>query len=218
MTTKQAIYTGAINALGGRKALTTESAETTRVFDDHYDEVVAECLARGSWNFATEFAKLDGDTGLITYVDTGSVGRGLQYGFTKPSGWVRTHALSGDETFTYPLLHYADENEIIKAEWAGPIYMRYVSSDTGTGGDLTNWTPLFRRYVQLELAARTAYRLTTSASLEERIEKKRDMARMEALNQDAMDEPVKFRPPSPWTTARFGGMRGDRGSRSKLTG
>lgn len=217
MADKQSIYTGALNALGGRKSLTSESTEATRVLDDHYDEVIRECLAAGSWNFGTDFVKMDGDTGLITYQDTGSVGHGKQYGFTKPDGWVRTHAVSGDDLFTYPLLDYVDENTILKAEYVGPIYMRYV--DTGPGLNLANWTDNFRRYVQLELAARVAYRLTSSASLEERIEKKRDKAKRTALNQDAMDEAnPKFAPPGSWTQARWGRSAGRNRTGNSLTG
>lgn len=219
MTTKQAIYTGALHELGGRKALTSESTEPRRVLDDHYDDVVKECLSAGSWNFATDEVKMDGDTGLVTYADTGSIGTGLQYGFTKPSGWLRTHGMSGDEYFSWPLLEYTDQNELIRADIT-PIYMRYVSSDTGLGYDLVAWTPLFRRYVQLELASRVAYRFTQNAALEDRIMKRRDKAKTTALNQDAMDEPnPKFRPPGSWSQSRWGRSSGrDMGSRNRFTG
>lgn len=216
MTTKQQLYTGALFELGSRKYLTTEAAEARRVLDDVYDSVVAECLESGSWNHAMQFVKIDGDTGLITYLDTGSIGHGYQNGFAKPNGWVRTHALSEDEHFSHPLILYSDEGGVIKSD-ASTIYMRFT--DTGQGLDLTAWPSSFARYVELELAARVCIRLTQDKDLRERIEQDRDKARRRAMNKDAMDESQpKYAPPGSWTQSRWGATSGDRGRRNRLTG
>jgi hypothetical protein len=216
--TKQRLYTAALLAIGHRKFLTSESKEAVRVLDDVYDDVLEECLTMASWNFATQFVKLDGDTGLPTYEDTGSKGYGYRYGFTKPTDWLRTHGMSADEFFSYPLRHYVDEDNIIKSEQT-PIYMRYVSNDTGAGLELTKWPRNFTRYVELELAYRVCFRLTQDDKLEMRILELRDRAKRTAMSHDAMDEATKTLPPNSWTSARWGRHgSGDRGLRNKFTG
>lgn len=215
-TTKQELYTGALAELGDRKVLTTENVAARRVLDDVYSQVLAECLEEGSWNFATEFVKLDGDTGAITYYDTGTVGRGYRYGFAKPAGYVRTHGISGDEYFEYPLLGYVDEGGIIKSDTT-PIYLRYT--DTGTGLTLASWPASFTRYVMLALASRVCLRLTQDKGLDDRLMMEVDKARRVAKTRDAMDEKsVKFAPPGTWTQSRWGRSGNDRGRRDKLIG
>lgn len=178
-----------------------------------WSQVVAECLAAGSWNFATETIKAEADTGVTP-----------EFGFTevfaKPSDWVRTVGVSGDEFFSFPLLDYYDDVNFWSSNYS-PIYVRYVSNDTGMGLEMSRWTANFDRFVDLELAERVCMKLTQSASMKEDIGKRRDKARKRALNFDAMQEQQpKFAPPSGWTTARWGrnGSGRDRGSRGNLTG
>jgi hypothetical protein len=218
MATKQELYTEALTAIGDRKFLTSENKEAVRVLDEVYDQVLNECLIEASWNFATKFARLKGDTGLLTYNDTGSVQSGWTYGFNKPPGWVRTHALSADEYFVYPLVDYRDEDRLIKADTT-PLYMRYTDTGPVLGAALSNWPALFKRYVVLELATRISFRLTQDENLEITLEKRRDKALRRAKNQDSMDEAgVKFAPASSWTRARWGISGNERGSRKSLTG
>jgi hypothetical protein len=211
-TTKQRLYDGALMELGERRADTGEVIEAAIALGAVYDQVVLECLSMGSWNFATETIKAEADTGVTP-----------EFGFTevfaKPTDWLRTVGMSEDEYFSMPLLHYYDDVSFWSAD-NPTIYVRYVSNDTGMGLDLTRWTPKFSRYVELELAARVCYRLTQNASSLERVEKARDKARRTALNFDAQAEAQpKFAPPGRWTMARGGRIgRGDRGSRSNLTG
>jgi hypothetical protein len=159
-----------------------------------------------------ETIKAEADTGVTP-----------EFGFTevfaKPSDWVRTIGVSEDEYFSFPLLHYYDDANFWSAN-NSPIYIRYVSDDTGLGYELTRWTSAFTRFVELELAERVCMKLTQSQTLRDEIAKKRDKARKTALNQDAMNEAnPKFPPPSSWTQARGGrSARGDRGSRGSLTG
>jgi hypothetical protein len=158
---------------------------------------VEECLSEADWNFLVETIKADADTGVTPEF-------GYKKVFAKPSDWLRTIAVSTDEYFTYPLLQYVDDQTFWSSDFT-PIYVRYVSNDTGLGLDLTRWTPLFSRYVELELAARTAYKITNSSSREEVVEKKRDMARKRAKNEDAMNEAnPKFAPPGSWSQSRGG--------------
>lgn len=213
-TTRLRLWNTALLELGSERLSDTgDPVKSAREMAAVHDQVVAECLAVGSWNFAMEDVSITGDTGLITSRV------GPKYGFSKPSDWVRTIGLSLDEFFRAPLTEYYDDGDIWKAD-SSPIYVRYVSSDTGLGRDLAAWPAQFTRYVALELADRTSPALTQNESLRERIEKRRDMARKRALNTDAMNEASpKFAPPGTWTAARWGRLgRGDRGGRGSLTG
>lgn len=212
MATKQQLYTGALYELGNRKVLTTETGEARRALDDVYNEVVAECLETGSWNFAMETVQLDADTGITPNF-------GFTKVFAKPTDWVRTHAISGDEYLNFPLMQYYDDSNFWSADIT-PIYARYVSNDTGLGLDLTRWTTLFTRYVQISLAERVCMRLTQDKGMWEKLEKKRALARREAKNADAMNEAsVKFKPAGSWTESRSGRSGwGDRGNRGSLIG
>jgi hypothetical protein len=213
MATKLGLFNAALNEIGERLLSDTgEAIEPGRVLVANYDRVVADCLATGSWNFAIETIKAEADTGVTP-----------EFGFTevfaKPSDWVRTIGVSQDEYFSFPLLHYYDDASFWSAD-ASPIYVRYVSNDTGLGLELTRWGAAFTRFVELELAHRCVKRINQSETLKESIGKARDRARKAALNQDAMNESQpKFAPPSSWTMARGGRVaRGDRGNRGSFTG
>ncbi len=212
MATKKAVFNGALTEIGHRVLTDTgEDVEAGRVLVERYDQVVRDCLSAGSWNFAMETIKSDADTGVTP-----------EFGFTevfaKPSDWMRTFAVSMDEYFNFPLLGYYDDASFWSAD-STPIYIRYVSDDTGLGFELTRWPAAFARYVELELATRTAKRLSQDVDIS-KLEDTRDKARRRSLNHDAMDEPQpKFTPPGTWTTARGGRTsRDDRGNRGSLTG
>jgi hypothetical protein len=212
VVTKINLLNGALLELGHRRLSDTgENVEAGRELNFVYDSVIQDCLSVGSWNFATETIKATSDTGVTPSFGYSEV-------FAKPSDWLRTVAVSEDENFASPLLRYYDDANYWSAE-SSTIYVRYVSNDTGMGYELTRWTPAFRRFVELELAARVCMRITQNNSLTAETEKKRDRARKAALNQDSMNEPQpKFPPPGKWTLARGGGSGGDRGSRGSLTG
>lgn len=214
MATKLGLFNGALTEIGHvNLADTGEAVEAGRVLNELYTRVVDECLAAGSWNFATETIKADADTGVTPNF-------GFTEVFAKPSDWVKTVGVSGDEYFAYPLVHYYDDIGFWSAD-VTPIYIRYISDDTGMGYELTRWPAQFTRYVELELAARACVRLTESEQKLERIEVLRDRARIRALNTDAMNEPQpKFPPAGSWTRSRWGNSGGsnDRGNRGSLTG
>ena len=214
MANKLEIYNAALNECGKRRLTSlAENGESRRVLDEHYSNVVYDCLQEGSWNFAMETVKLVADTGV-----TPNFGDFTEI-FAKPSDWSHTVEVSTDESFTNILTQY-DDDENYWAASTSPIYVRYVSNDTGMGFDLDRWPRKFTRYVELELASRSCYRLTQSASREEKVEKRRDKARTSAKNTDAMNEKQpKFKPPGGWTTARRGRQHGhERGLTSQFTG
>jgi len=212
-TTKLGIFQASLDVLGHETTNDTgEPVESVRALVRNWDNVVEECLSEGSWNFAMETIKIASDTGVTPEF-------GFPEVFAKPTDWLRTCAVSQDENFAFPLLHYYDDSNYWSAD-STPIYVRYVSNDTGLGLDLNRWPAAFRRYVELELAARVAPRLTQKEGQADMIMKMRDKARLNAKNQDAMNEAnPKFPPPNSWTMSRGGriGIR-DRGSRGSLTG
>jgi hypothetical protein len=214
MATKLEIFNGALGEITQEEVDDTgEDIEAGRRLVAAWDRVVADCLSAASWNFAMETVQIDADTGVTPSF-------GFTKVFAKPSDWMRTYAVSMDEYFTYPLTQYYDDDSYWSAD-ASPIYVRYVSDDTGLGMDLNRWTPLFTRYVELELAHRVCLRINYDKSLKAQIGKDRDQAMKAAKNQDAMDDAQpKFPPPSGWTLARRGGSGGfrDRGSRGSLIG
>jgi hypothetical protein len=214
MATKLGVINGGLLSLGHRRLSDTgEAIEAGREIAAIYDQVVAECLAAGSWNFAMETIKADADTGVTPEFGYPKV-------FAKPSDWTRTIAVSADEYFAYPLLSYYDDVGYWSAD-SSPIYVRYVSDDTGLGLEYSRWPANFARFVELSIASRVAMKLTQNASLAEAVEEMRDKAKRTALNHDAMNEPnPKFPPPSSWTQARWGrnGGRRDRGGRGSLIG
>ena len=213
MATRLGLVNAVLVELGSRRVVDTgESNEAVEDILAIYDQTVEECLAAGSWNFAMETVKAEADTGVTP-----------EFGFTevfaKPSDWVRTMGVSLDERFDVPLLQYYDDATYWSAD-STPIYVRYVSDDTGMGLGLTRWPAAFTRYVELELAFRACMIVTQNAGFKEQIEKGRDKAKKIALNHDAMNEAQpKFLPPNSWTLARAGRIGGrDRGSRGSLTG
>ena len=213
MATKLGVFNGALTEIGARRLSDTgEDVEPGRELVAAYDRVVADCLAEASWNFAMETVKADADTGVTPEFGFSEV-------FAKPSDWVRTISISEDEYLNFPLLHYYDDVNYWSAD-VTPIYIRYVSNSESLGLALTRWPATFTRFVELELAERVSYRLTQNASLREEIGKRRDRARVNAKNQDSLNEPQpKFPPPGSWTMARGGRVgRRDRGSRNSLTG
>lgn len=212
MATKRSVWNQALIDLGHRRLSDTgEAIEVARDLAAMWDQTVLECLKVGSWNFAMETIKAVADTGV-----TPEFGAFTEV-FAKPSDWLRTTAVSLDENFSQPLLHYYDDDVFWSAA-SSPLYIRYVSSDTGLGFDLNRWPPGFARFVELEIAERLCLKITQDRKLKADLGVQRDRARRTALNHDAMDEAnPKFPPPGSWTAARGGGSR-ERGSRNNLTG
>lgn len=213
MADKLAIFNSSLYELGHAPlASLTEGIEAQRVLTRLWERVVEDCLSEASWNFA-----------MRTVMFTADPDYDPQFGFTKvfekPEDFVRLTAISADEHFSFPLLHYFDDGD----HWAAdvdPIYMRYVSNGDEYGWDLSRWPAPFTRYVELELAARAAIKISQGEGQKDRVEKDRDDARKKAKNIDALDQAQPtFPPPSGWTTSRWGRFGGrERGRRGSLIG
>lgn len=212
MASKLSVFNGALRELGERKLSSlAENREPRRVLDSIWDnDAIKTCLAAGLWNFAMR-------TSMIDYSPSVEPDFGYRRAFDKATDWIRTAAVCEDEYFKCPLLYYNDEAAYIYSD-LDTIYVQYVSDGNDYGGDLSNWSPNFVRYVEAWLAARAAMPLTQSTARRDDMERLAEVWLTKAKSTDAMDEPTKFPPPGSWTRARRGRGNSERGIRSRLIG
>jgi len=214
MATKLGLYNGALMEIGAeRLASATEAKESRYVLDVVYDNVIADCLEAGDWNFAIREVKAAADT-------TVTENFGFSETIGKPTDWVRTVGLSANESYWPPLMDHQYQDMV--SYWATnvtPIYVKYVSNNASYGLDLTIWPRSFARFVEVALAERIVLRINQNSSDKERLEKTTlPRARRDALNKDAMNEGMKFKRVSSWNNARGGGASRERGNTSSFTG
>lgn len=200
MASKLSIYSAALRALGERRlASLTEERASRRECDDAYDDVVANCLEMGFWNFAIRTVELEASTDVVPEF-------GLNYAYEKPSDWVRTYKMSANERFDPPLDEWHDEGGYIFAD-VEPLYLRYVSNDTDTGLNLALWPRSFTTFVELSLAKAICLNVKSSDSTKDMLAKELRRAKADALAKDAMNQAIEFPPTGTWVQSRGGGMR-----------
>jgi hypothetical protein len=212
-TTKLQLYNGALRILGERPlANLTEVVESRYVMDSIWDEgLIDYVLEQGQWQFATRGVK-------VYYSPDITASFGYQYGFEKPTDFVRTTAVCSDEYFNSPLLRYTEEAGFWFTDEA-EMYIKYISNDEQFGGDLSLWPESFKKYVMSYMALEGSERLTQNSGKYEKLEKVTKKKLNEAKSKDAMAEPTKFMPSGSWSTARTSGYsKRDRGSRTSLIG
>ncbi len=212
MTSKLALYNGALRELGERKiASLSENREPRRVLDSIWDDdAIKTVLSAGQWNFASNSVE-------ITNSPSVTPAFGFLYAFDKPANWVRTTAVCEDEKFNFPLLDYQDEGAYWYADLA-VLYVRYVDSGTTFGGDYSKWPPNFTRYVETWLAARICMSLTQNQTKRDNLERDAEVWLVKAKSTDAMDEPTRFLPAGTWVRSRHSSVSGERGGRTRLIG
>ncbi len=201
MATKLGLYNGALLELGAAQLAATSDATKSRyVLDVVYSDVVADCLQQASWNFALRAVQLDYDSSITPSF-------GWTYVFAKPTDWMRTTMISGDEMFNLPLNDFGEENANFLAN-VTPIYVQYVSNGVDYGLDLTLWPRSFARYVEVALAERTCAAITQNQGDKDRLTfKVLPRAKRDAMNKDAMGEGTKWPPQGSWNNARGGVSR-----------
>lgn len=213
MTSRLALYNGALLALGLRKLTSlTENRAPRRRLDTVWDDgAVKFCLQQGLWNFAMQTVQL-------TYSPSVEPAFGFRFAFDKPTDWVRTFMMSGDETFACPLLEYEDQTSYWFAN-LDTLYARYVSDAAQYGGDFSLWPENFTRYVEHYLALRICKAETNSTTDKEDLTRDVKKYLNIARSTDAMDETTRFAPRGSWSTARNRWRnRRDGGSSGSLTG
>lgn len=197
MASKLGVYRIALLHLEQRRlASLTEAVPARYALDDGWDDAVAYCLEQGYWNFAMRAVQADSSTSV-------SPSFGFEFAFTKPEDWVRTFIASSDESLS-PQLNGTQLRDEAGYWYANcdPLFIKYVSSDTAYGGDLSLWPATFADYVAIRLANLCCGRVMGSNTKLEILEKKEKRARIDARSKDAMNEGVEFPPRGTWVMSR----------------
>lgn len=190
-------YNGALLILGDRKLSSlTENREPRRALDDAWDTTVSFCLESGFWNYAMRSVQIDSSASVTPTF-------GYQFAFPKPSDFIRMYKQSANPVLDPPLLDIVDEPNYWYAN-VDPLYVKYVSSSTAYGMDMSLWPATFSEYVEQRLALKTCKRITGKDPPDDLI-KAEKKARMDARAKDAMNEPPGFPPTGTWVRARTRG-------------
>lgn len=196
-TSKLSLYNGALRLLGERRLSSlTEDRPARHYLDAAFDDgLIDYLLEQGQWNFATRSVELTNDSSITPEF-------GYQYGFAKPTDYVRLAALCLDEYFKSPLNEYSDEQGYWFCDY-DTLYIKYISNDVDYGLDLSLWPQTFVRYAQAELADRVKEEITGNDGKYERIKKALKDARVDARSKDVMNRPVRFQPAGTFVKARM---------------
>lgn len=207
------VYNEAARVCGQRKlSALTDTQQLRYLLDDVWNNnAVDHCLEKGQWNFARRASKM-------TYDPTVAPDWGYRRGFAKPTDWVRTVAISGDEKFQVPLTAYTEE---VGYWWCDldTLYVIYVSNDVDYGKNLGRWPSSFADYVSAHMAALVCGTLVGDEGKRKVIRDWEKAQLANAKSMDASNQPTKFPAQGSWVTARYG-QRGysDRGNTGQLTG
>lgn len=214
MASKLSLYNDALLALGERKlASTSENRPSRRRLDTVWDGGgVKYCLEQGLWNHAM-------DTVAISSTPSVDPGDFYTYAFDKPEHWRRTALVSDDPQFCNKLVDYVDEGPYFFAN-VETLYVKYVSSDSQRGGDLSLWPENFAQYAAHYFAWKICPATTQSGTTKTDVEKDMKRLLIVAKSTDAMNETPRFVPAGSWSRARRGGgqQRNDGGSTGNLIG
>jgi hypothetical protein len=188
MSDRLGIYNGALLHLGSEPlASLSEEGPKRRKLDAAWDSVVRWCLNEAYFNFSIRTIELSEDEDIETLF-------GYQFGFSKPTDWIRTAALTTDEYCQLPLIQYRDEAEFWYTD-VDPIYVQYVSSDEAYGFNVGAWPETFVAFAEYALAQKVCKAVTGSSDGTDTLYKKMIRAKRDAANKDAMDDPAtKFLP------------------------
>lgn len=165
-----------------------EGSTNANACNDCYERLRDTLLSSHTWNFAETRAALARSSDTPTF--------GWTYGYTKPTGWLRTVAIYDNdaESGTIP---YKDEDGEILSD-AEAVYMRYVRIVT----DVNAMPPLFRESLAYSMAVELAIDLQNSRTLSERMEARYKSIVSKAKTADAQgDYPQRFDEGS-WVTSR----------------
>jgi hypothetical protein len=213
VTSQLLLYNGALRELGERKLQTLADAVASRRFlDQAWSEgFIAGILSDAQWKFAIRTVKMQPDSSLTPNF-------GYNFGFSRPTDFVRTVMVASDEFFRIPYTQYVEEAGnffTVLQVW----YLAYVSNDISYGGDIGAWPQSVHDYAAAKLADKILPQMTGNKTdamdLAKRVKRFKDVAQ----SQDAMENPTKWPPPGSWVRARMRGRTGgDRGNRNQLYG
>lgn len=192
------IYNEALRLCEERRLATlTEARKPRLLLDDVWnDEGILACLEEGDWNFALR-------TISAVYDPTIQSGFGYLYAFAHPDDWLRTAGIAVDPYFENTLTRYSDERGYWWAD-LNTIFVRYVSSDSQYGMNLTLWPQSFKLFAGAHFASKIIGSLTHDEEKIDKVMKARGMALKSALGKDGLNEPPGFFPRGNLSRARRG--------------
>lgn len=173
MATSVSICSNALLMLGAQTINDlNEDTDRARLAANLYPQVRDEMLRAHPWNCAIKRVILSPDVEMPAF--------GYTYQFTLPSDWIRTISV-GDYVEE---IDFRSEGRRILAD-TDTLKLRYVFHNKNEG----TWDAGFVETMQLAMAARMAYAITQSASLEELRVRELKMAMKRARAADGQDDP-----------------------------
>ncbi len=205
MTSKLSLYNETLLLLGEEKLASLAEARAPRyALDDVWDAGLRYCLEQGFWNFAMRAVQADASASVTPTF-------GFAYAFTKPDDWIRTYQVGDNENLNPQLDRFVDEPNYWYAD-CDPLYVKYVSSDTAYGLDLSIWPETFANYVAHYFAKRTCKRITGGSPSDDLLRDEK-RAKADARSKDAMNEPPGRPPTGSWVNSRGSSGLGSRWNR-----
>lgn len=173
MATSVSICSNALLMLGAQTINDlNEGTDRARLAANLYPQVRDEMLRSHPWNCAIKRVVLAPDVEMPPF--------GYTYQFTLPSDWIRTLSVGdyGEE------IDFRSEGRRILAD-TDTLKLRYVFHNTNEA----TWDAGFVESMQLAMAARMAYAITQSTSLEDLRVREMEMALKRARAADGQDDP-----------------------------
>lgn len=184
----------------------TSALEARYVFDSAWGGIVAQAFNEGDWNFAKKSVAL-----VVNGSETAATG--WTYVLDYPTDYERSIAICNVPDFRHEFYDYIDQGGFIHAN-TDTLYLRYISDAKQADDQVTTWPTMFWRYVAVKLAHETCGKLTSGATLNDRLEKMEKKALRQAKSVDARNQPNAQIPTGSWLRSRKGGY----GSNSQLGG
>lgn len=200
MSDKLSLYNSALRLIGDIKLSSlSDNTEAQYVIDDIFLDCCYYCLEAGYWNFAMRASELDDDPSVEPQFN-------YQFAFRRPDDWLRTAAVFGDSYERNSVQDYAFEQGYWYAQIT-PLYVRYVSKDDAYGMNLGKWTQHFQKFIEAHIASEICTRLSQSTSKQEELYKLEEKRKRDAMNKNAMENPVRYPELGQWAKSRAIGFR-----------
>lgn len=176
-----------------------DNSEPARLCLLHIAQSVREVLAMGRWKCARKPAELN----LLTEAPL----FGWEKAFQLPVDFIRLVSLNDldPDDIDEPIYEVQGRTLLTDEDVASIVYVRDLTVGDGNVNDMT---PLLTKAAVLTLAAKLAWPLQQSRTLQENLEQRADLAVRKALAAEAQEErrkPVNQRQTSNWASARFTG-------------
>lgn len=199
MATKLGIYNDALRHCKSRPlASLLEDRKPRHILDSIWNEdFIKGCLEDGYWNFSLRTVAIQAEPAMDPTF-------GYKFAVLKPDDWIRTQAISADDSFFDPLTNYSDEGNYIFTNFE-VFYLRFASLLPEYGMNMGIWPESFTDYCGAKLGLKACKSLTGSMALKDDIDKDMRKALLSAKSIDAMNEPPRFNPINSWNRARMRG-------------